>query len=254
MRKKLGLACIGQIPKRNGEGGFVEDLKDPSSAVSEAYSATTAALRFTTAHGVPRVLMVTSTTPAEGKSSSALALAQNFARRGYNVLLVDADLRKPSFRAANEDIGLTKLLTNDEAVLAHTAPTQFENLSLLPCGPIPPNPADLLATGRFGTIIEEALTHYQLVIVDSSPVLGLADAPLIAHACGNVLYVVEAGVTRTRQAAEALNRLEASGAHLVGGLLTKSVDSGGAYGYYNYRYGKLDGREKIAMIPHHQEG
>lgn len=254
LRTKLGLACLGQIPKRVTKGDFVEDLKDPSSAVSEAYSATAAALRFTTEHGAPRTLMITSTAPAEGKSSSALALAQNFARRGYNVLLIDADLRKPSFRAADEEIGLTKLLTNDDEVLAHTAPTQFDNLSLLPCGPLPPNPADLLSTSRFGMIVEEALMHYQMVIVDSPPVLGLADAPLIAHSCHNVLFVVESGRTRTRQAAEALNRLEGSGAHLLGGLLTKAAESSGSYGYYNYRYGAMsDRREKIAMIPHHQE-
>jgi len=254
LRNKLGLACLGQIPKRVSKGDFVEDLQDPSSAVSEAYSATAAALRFTTEHGAPRAVMITSTAPAEGKSSSALALAQNFARRGYSVLLIDADLRKPSFRAADEEMGLTKLLTNDEPVLSHTAPTQFENLSLLPCGPLPPNPADLLSTSRFGLILEEALAHYQMVVIDSPPVLGLADAPLIAHACHNVLFVVESGRTRTRNAAEALNRLEGSGAHLLGGLLTKSAETGGNYGYYNYRYGAMsDRREKIAMIPHHQE-
>ncbi|NJC06129.1 capsular exopolysaccharide synthesis family protein [Sphingomonas kaistensis] len=255
MRSKLGLACIGQIPKRQTKGDFVEDLKDPGSLVSEAYSATAAALRFTTEHGAPRVMMVTSTSPAEGKSSSALALAQNFARRGVNVLLIDADLRKPAFRAANDEIGLTKLLTNEEELLGHVAPTQFDNLSLLPCGTLPPNPADLLATARFGMIIEEALQHFQMVLVDSPPVMGLADAPLIAHTCRNVLFVVESARTRTRQAAEALNNLEASGAHLLGGLLTKASEANGNYSYYNYRYGELaDKRERIALIPHHQEG
>ncbi|WP_338504098.1 polysaccharide biosynthesis tyrosine autokinase [Sphingomonas kaistensis] len=254
MRSKLGLACIGQIPKRQTKGDFIEDLKDPGSVVSEAYSATAAALRFTTEHGAPRVMMVTSTSPAEGKSSSALSLAQNFARRGVNVLLIDADLRKPAFRAANDDIGLTKLLTNDEDLQAHVAPTQFDNLSLLPCGTLPPNPADLLATARFGMIIDEAMQHFQMVIIDSPPVMGLADAPLIAHACRNVVFVVESGRTRTRQAAEALNNLEASGAHLVGGLLTKANESDGNYSYYNYRYGELaDKRERIALIPHHQD-
>ncbi|GAA4008169.1 polysaccharide biosynthesis tyrosine autokinase [Sphingomonas humi] len=255
MRNKLGLACVGQIPKRQTKGDFVEDLKDPGSVVSEAYSATAAALRFTTEHGAPRTMMVTSTSPAEGKSSSALALAQNFARRGINVLLIDADLRKPAFRAANDEIGLTKLLTNEDELLSHVAPTQFDHLSLLPCGTLPPNPADLLATTRFAMIIEEALQHFQMVIVDSPPVIGLADAPLIAHTCRNVLFVVESGRTRTRQAAESLNNLEASGAHLIGGLLTKASESNGDYNYYSYRYGELaDKRERIALIPHHQEG
>lgn len=255
MRTKLGLACIGQIPKRQTKGDFVEDLKDPGSIVSEAYSATAAALRFTTEHGAPQVMMVTSTSPSEGKSSSALALAQNFARRGINVLLIDADLRKPAFRAANEEIGLTKLLTNDDELLGHVAPTQFDNLSLLPCGTLPPNPADLLATARFGMIVEEALQHFQMVIVDSPPVIGLADAPLIAHTCRNVLFVVESGRTRTRAASESLNNLEASGAHLIGGLLTKANETDGNYTYYNYKYGQVtDKRQRIVLIPHQQEG
>lgn len=255
MRNKLGIPCLGMIPKRQTKGDFIDDLKDPGSAVSEAYSAAAAALRFTTEHGAPRTMMVTSTSPAEGKSSSALSLAQNFARRGISVLLIDADLRKPAFRAASDEIGLTKLLTNDDDVLQHVAPTQFDNLSLLPCGALPPNPADLLGSGRFGMIIEEALMHFQMVIVDSPPVMGLADAPLIAHTCRNVLFAVEAGRTRTRQAAEALNNLEASGAHLLGGLLTKATETTAGYSYYNYRYGDLDDRrERIALIPHHQEG
>ncbi|GLR47033.1 GumC family protein [Sphingomonas astaxanthinifaciens] len=254
MRNKLGLACLGQIPKRQTKGDFIDDLRDPGSIVSEAYSSAAAALRFTTEQGAPRLMMVTSTSSAEGKSSSALSLAQNFARRGMSVLLVDSDLRKPAFRAANEDIGLTKLLTNDDEVLQHIAPTQFDNLSLLPCGPLPPNPADLLSTPRFGMILEEALMHFQMVIVDSPPVLGLADAPLIAHTCRNLLFVVEAGRTRTRQAAESLNALEASGAHFLGGLLTKATETSGNYGYYSYRYGELkDRRERIALIPHHQD-
>ncbi len=255
MRSKLGLACIGQIPKRQTKGDFVEDLKDPGSLVSEAYSATAAALRFTTENGAPRTLMVTSTSPAEGKSSSALALAQNFARRGTSVLLIDADLRKPAFRAANEDIGLTKLLTTDDELLDHVAPTQFDNLSLLPCGTLPPNPADLLGTARIGMILEEALQHFEMVIVDSPPVIGLADAPLLANTCRNVLFVVESAKTKTRQAAESLNNLEAAGAHVIGGLLTKASEADGNYSYYNYRYGDLaDKRERIALIPHHRDG
>jgi MinD-like ATPase involved in chromosome partitioning or flagellar assembly len=88
-------------------------------------------------------------------------------------------------------------------------------------------PADLLGTTRFAMIIDEALLHFQMVIVDSPPVIGLADASLIAHACRNVLFVVESGRTRTRQAAESLNNLEASGAHLIGGLLTKASETTG---------------------------
>jgi succinoglycan biosynthesis transport protein ExoP len=223
--------------------------------VSEAYSAVVAALRFSTESGMPKIVLVTSTQPGEGKSSSALALAQNFARREKKVLLVDSDLRKPAFKAASDKIGLTKLLTNDEERIEnHVVETQHDNLRLLPSGPIPPNPADLLSTGRMRSILIEAAERFDIIIIDGPPTLGLADAPLLASAAGHVMFVVESGKTRTRAAIEAINRIEATGAHVLGATLTKSIDSGGGYGYrrygYGYGYGKLDSkRTEILMIP-----
>ncbi len=256
VRQKLGLACLGQIPKCPAEGGLVEKLKEPQSDVSEAYSAVAAALRFTTDGGAPRLFLITSTQPEEGKSSSALALAQNWARRGHRVLLVDADLRQPSFKAAREEMGLTSLLTTEQPVRDHVSATQFDNLFLLPSGPLPPNPADLLATPRFGEILEECGNEFQTVIVDAPPVLGLADAPLLAAACGHVLFVVEAGKTRTRAAVDALHRLEATGAHLLGAVLTKAAPDERSYGYERYRYGTLTRQEgdQILMIPRRADG
>jgi capsular exopolysaccharide synthesis family protein len=225
--------------------------------VSEAYSAIVAALRFSTEEGMPRMLLVTSAASGEGKSSSALALAQNFARRGVRTLLVDADLRKPAFRAANNDVGLSKLLTTEDSLDEHAAETQHPDLWLLASGPVPPNPADLLSTGRIRKIMAEADAEFELVVIDGPPTLGLADAPLLAAAAGEVLLVIESGKTRTRAAIEALNRLEATGTHILGVALTKSTDARAAYGYgrYGYRYGYGYGkrrmkRTEILMIPH----
>ncbi|HEU4696203.1 MAG TPA: polysaccharide biosynthesis tyrosine autokinase [Sphingomicrobium sp.] len=256
VRKKLGIPCLGAVPRTAARDAFVEDLKNPTSGVSEAYSAIVAALRFSTEAGMPKVLLLTSTQSAEGKSSSALALAQNFARREKSVLLVDGDLRKPAFKGATDHVGLSKLLTTEDALRAHVLETQHPNLSLLPGGPVPPNPADLLSTGRIRKILDEAEEQFDLVILDGPPTLGLADAPLLAAAAGNVLFVVESGSTRTRAGIEALNRLEATGAHVLGAALTKaSADEGygcGRYGY-GYAYGQrrvVDrNRTEILMIP-----
>lgn len=252
VRNKLGVACLGAVPKRSGKGSFVEDLRSPASAVSEAYSAIAAALRFTTEEGTPRVVLITSSQPAEGKSTTALALSQNLARRGHSVLLVDADLRKPSFKTDTDDVGVTKLLTNHEEVRSHVVPTQYDRLWLLPCGPLPPSPADLLSTGRMGAILTEAAQQFDHVVIDAPPVLGLADAPLLASVSSNLLFVVESGRTRTRGAAEALNRLEASGAHILGAVLTKSIERQNGENYYSYRYGDLEDRrgDRIVMISH----
>ena len=120
---------------------------------------------------------------------------------------------------------------------------------------MPPNPADLLSTARIRKIIAEAEEQFDLVLIDGPPTLGLADAPLLASAAGNVLFVVESGSTRTRSGIEALNRLEATGAHVLGAALTKASTEAG-YGYGRYGYGYAYGRHavdkkrtEILMIP-----
>jgi capsular exopolysaccharide synthesis family protein len=259
VRTKLRLPCLGAVPKTGAKDTFVEDLKNPASLVSEAYSTIVAALRFSTDDGMPKVLLVTSAQPGEGKSSTALAIAQNFARREKSVLLIDSDLRKPAFKAASDDIGLTKLLTSEDKIDHHIVETQHDNLSLLPSGPVPPNPADLLSTGRIRALIAEAAERFELVVIDGPPTIGLADSPLLASAAGHVLFVVESGKTRTRAAIEALNRIEATGGHLLGAALTKATEMAGRYGYgqygYGYGRGKLDKRRtEILMIPQGSDG
>ncbi len=255
VRNKLGLACLGAVPKTAGQDSFIEELKDPSSLVSEAYSAVVTSLRFSTEEGLPKALVVTSTRSGEGKSSTALAVAQNFARRGASVLLIDSDLRKPAFKAASDKVGLTRLLTgDDEAARSHIVPTQFADLWLMPSGPLPPNPADLLSTGRFQEILAEVTSHFDIIIIDAPPVLGLADSLLLASVTGHVMFVVESGKTRTKAATESLRMLGGTGTHIVGATLTKSAEDMGGYGYKAYGYGSLDRkRTEILMIPHEAE-
>jgi len=255
VRHKLGLACLGAIPKTAGQQSFVEELKDPSSVVAEAYSSVVASLRFSTEEGLPKTVVVTSTRSGEGKSSSSLAVAQNFARRGASVLLIDSDLRKPAFKAASEKVGLTRLLTSDdEPARSHIVPTQFSDLWLMPSGPLPPNPADLLSSGRFQEILAEVTAHFDIIIIDAPPVIGLADSLLLSAVAGHVLFVVESGKTRTKAAIEALRMLGGTGTHILGATLTKSSEDMGGYGYKAYGYGALDRkRTEILMIPHEDE-
>jgi capsular exopolysaccharide synthesis family protein len=259
VRDKLKLASLGAIPKKQGTESLAEELKDLSSPVSEAYYSLRTSLQFTTENGAPKTLLITSTRAAEGKSSTTLALAQSFARLGNNVLLIDADLRKPAFvTGVDRTDGLSKLLTNHEHLRDHVLKTETENLSLLPCGPLPPNPAELLASPRLKAIIAEAANEYDMVIVDGPPVLGLADAPLLGAICRGTLMVIESGKTRTKAASEAVNRLKASGSHIVGAVLTKfrhqSHGYGYGYGYEPYKYGGIGSREReIHLIAHRED-
>jgi capsular exopolysaccharide synthesis family protein len=251
VREKLGLASLGVIPKKKGVEALSEELKDQSSAISEAYYSLRTSLQFTTETGAPKSLLITSTRAAEGKSSTTLALAQNFARLGQSVLLIDADLRKPAFVTGREpNEGLSKLLTNTDPLKDHVLKTEDENLSLLPCGPLPPNPAELLASPRLKALLAEASAQYDMVIVDGPPVLGLADAPLLSVVCRSTLLVVESGKTRTKAVQEAITRLKAAGGHIVGAVLTKfrqqahGYGYGYGYGYEPYRYGGVGSRDR----------
>ena len=177
------------------------------------------------------------------------------------MLLIDGDLRKPAFVTGSDpDEGLSKLLTNSDPVANHVLKTQFENLSLLPCGPLPPNPAELLASSRLKAIVAEALSQFDMVIVDGPPVLGLADAPLLSGVCRATLLVVESGKTRTRAAVEAISRLKSAGGNIVGAVLTKyhqrahGYGYGYGYGYEPYRYGGVSSREREIKLIAQREG
>ncbi|HEX8620995.1 MAG TPA: polysaccharide biosynthesis tyrosine autokinase [Allosphingosinicella sp.] len=236
---KLGLASLGVVPAV-GKGLAVRDqLEDPRSQVSEAYQSIRTALQFSTDHGVPRSLLVTSTRASEGKSSTALALAQTLANLGASVLLLDADLRKPTFRGpSSTSHGLSSLLAGSGSVAECVHPTQMERLFLLPSGPIPPNPAELLASGRFKEILDEVLTKFDHVVIDGPPVLGLADAPMLASSTEGTLMVIEAGVVRRAAVLNAVNRLRFAEARVMGGILTKFNATKVGYGYgYGYGYG-----------------
>ncbi len=252
VRNKLRLPCLGSIPRRSGMAkrtALLEELDDPTSPAAESYATLATSLRFTTDEGLPHALLVTSAKAAEGKSSTALALSHYFANLGKRVLLIDADLRKPSFRGQSEQKGLTTLLTSEDPLAENVTSTKYENLWLLQCGPEPPNPAALLGTTRFREIVAEACAQYDLVIIDTPPLLGLADAPLIASVVSPVVLVVESGRTRTSAAIEAIHRLTAAGANILGVTLTKSSPKHSGYGYgygdgYGYGYGKRYGYGK----------
>ncbi|MFN3388538.1 MAG: GumC family protein [Allosphingosinicella sp.] len=237
---KLGISPLGVIPAVGKNVTVREQLEDPRSQVSEAYHSVRTALQFSTDHGVPRSLLVTSTRASEGKSSTALALSQTLASLGASVLLVDADLRKPTFRGPTASSqGLSSLLAGSSTAAECIHPTQVDRLFLLPSGPIPPNPAELLSSGRLREILEDVLTRFDHVVIDGPPVLGLADAPLLASGTEGTLMVIEAGSIRRAAALNAVNRLRAADARLMGGILTKFKATKVGYGYgYGYGYGE----------------
>lgn len=235
--RQLGIPLLGGVPDVDGDPNVM--LNDTKSVVSEAYLSIRSNLAFSTDHGVPKTFMITSTRPAEGKSTTSLAIATVLHRTGKKVLLIDGDMRSPSMHellAMKNVAGLSNVLAgeNDWQKLLVKAPSI--GLALMTAGPTPPNAAELLSSDRIGLLVRQALEHYDHVIVDSPPILGLADAPLLARAVEGCVLVVEAEGVPIRGIKSALARLQAVQAHIFGAVLTKVAQRHSGYGY-GYGYG-----------------
>lgn len=243
IKQKLRVAVIGVIPKvkANGKDDLIlEELKDPKSGVSEAYFSARTALEFASDTGVPKSILVTSTQPAEGKTSTSVALASAFARIGKQVLIIDADMRKPSFVADGESsIGLSGLLSKGRDLQENIIYSESTGLYLLPSGVIPPNPAELLSGQRLKDIIKEAEEHFDVVIVDAPPMLNFTDGPVLGTACRGALVVFKSGNIRTPAGERTIERLRENRVNVIGAVLSHfdAKKAGYDYNYYYYAYG-----------------
>jgi len=238
---KLRLPLLGVIPKaqgRNPDG----DLDDPKSAVSEAYNSLRGALLYSTTNGLPQVLLVTSAQPEEGKTTTSYAIASGLARMGRRVVLIDADLRRPSVHRRigyDNARGLTSLLTTTDAYDSALQLSSQPQLTLMPSGPIPPSPTELLASTRMEQLVTELARNFDVVVIDSPPILGLADSPVLSAIADGVIFVVESNRGRRGALKGALRRLRAMRPIVLGAVLTKfdPARSGNRYSeYYGYNY------------------
>lgn len=241
VQRKLNLSLLGVMPSTDKGARISDEASDPKSDIAEAAYSLRTALQFTTTHGAPKSLLLTSSRPAEGKSSVSFALALAFARQGKRVLLVDADMRRPTFypglKSREDDAGLSNVLTGQLDGELPVRKTGTANLWLMTAGPTVPNPADLLSTNAYAKMLERALTKFDIVIADGPPILGLADALLLSAQSEAVIMVVEASTIRRAQVIAALSRLRSANAHIVGAVLNKFNRGNAGYGYgYNYEY------------------
>jgi len=240
LREKLGLPALGAIPLATKNANFLEEVRDQYSVIYDAYASLRTGLQLSGEGGFPQVLLVTSARPEEGKSSTSYSLGVQLSDTGRRVLLIDADMRKPSFVVSEDDrIGLSTLLTSDTSLTEHVVKTTSPNLFLLPSGPIPPNPANIILPARLDAILANARSLFDHVIIDAPPVARFADAVLLSSCSDGVLFTLESGKTRTALARAALSQLRMAGANLLGGSLTKAsarvIDYG--YGRYQSYYG-----------------
>lgn len=246
LERKLGVKSLGQIPDAGSD--LADLLEDPFSPVSEAYSSIRATLDYTLGQKKNFSILVTSTQASEGKTTTSIALAKKFAKLGRKVLLVDVDLRRPSLQRS---LGLERPRAGIVDVLFSRVPladavfaSVEENLDVLAVGEIPNNPVEIMSSGLFPEFVEKHRLDYDVMVFDSSPVLGIADAPLLARHSDGVVFVLEANRTNAGEGKAALRRLRQVEANIVGVILAKyrALNAGQNY-RYQYQYYSYDSKE-----------
>ncbi len=245
LEDELKIPVLGITPKVD-EDKISEWFNTPTSPLSEAHRTLRTSLQFTGVGEKLRTVLVTSSEMSEGKTTTAYKLASDFASLGRKVLVIDADMRKPRMHrvfGTDNAFGLSNLLTN---VIRSTNVTDLfrttdnPNITLLTSGTIPPNPADLLSSQKMGLTLHYCAKKFDMVIVDSPPVMGLSDAPILARQLDATLLVVSSKQVTRKSAKNALSRLKSAGANVVGCAFTKfavdQLDYNYAYRYMQYNY------------------
>lgn len=250
LERATGAPVLGTIPRF----ASVKDeapllLRDPNAIASEAYRNLRANLDFAISHGSIRSILITSAESGEGKTETARNLGIALAWAGHRVLLVSADLRRSTLEKSLgvvPGLGLSDWLMAEEGrkrpsgsthLRLHIQETKVPNLLMMPSGPTPNDPAELLGTKHFETLITKLQNAFDVVLLDSPPVLPVADPVVLAGLTHATLLVVQAGKTRRAAAALAVSQLKAVGAHLMGTVLNSfdpSASTLPAYGAYSY--------------------
>ena len=265
IEERLGLTVVGVIPAykdpERKRSAIAEVMEDPTSPLAESYRSLRTAVQFSTSEGAPKSMLVTSSRPGEGKSTTAASIAVNFGQLGMRVLLIDADLRNPSMHHVldvDNSFGLSNYLSGAVVGLGVDDPedgrrlvkvAKAQGIHVMTSGPLPPNPAELLAGPKLRLLLSTAANFFDIVVVDGPPIMGLADALLLASAVEGSLLVIESAKTRREVVRDALKRLHYARARLVGCALNKyhpkHAASSYGYGYgYGWNYGYGAGSEK----------
>jgi capsular exopolysaccharide synthesis family protein len=247
-----GGKIVGGPGARKGLDPHLITYSYPFSSVAESYRQIRTHLQFVKLASIPRVVVVSSPAPGEGKSTTVANLAIALAQNGRKVLLIDADLRKPSLErlfGVKQEPGLSDLLTARITLANAIQKTVVENLSIMVCGAIPPNPAEVLGSEKMRALVEQVRSEYDVVLLDSSPMLAVTDPAVLATLSDGVVIVVSAGKTTLEELQHSVELMESVGGRVLGVVLN-NLDLRRAYGiaYRKARAGSYGGYSAKAYV------
>jgi capsular exopolysaccharide synthesis family protein len=255
----LGLPVLSLIPSMPGRSGAVTRGQkvhlESMSDVAEAFRTLRTVVYFSVPEGKAKTILLTSPFQGEGKSTTASGLAIAMAKAGRRTLMIDGDLRKPTLHRIfelSDQVGLSSVMAGKESLEKAVQRTAVEGLDVLPCGPIPANPSEILNSRAFAEMLQKLASKYDHIVLDSPPVLPVTDARILGATCDVTLLVLRANRSTRRMSEYAAEAMLGVGARVLGVVVNdvpRSKRSGyqGGYGYGNYGYGKRN--YEIAQQP-----
>jgi capsular exopolysaccharide synthesis family protein len=246
-----GAASKEIAPASANNGSMILTQMEANSSIAESYRQLRTALLLSSAGHAPRTLLITSSQPAEGKTTTSVNTAISLAQTGASVLIVDADLRRPRVHRVfnlKNNVGLSNYLAG-EGDLSTLIQVALPNLYVLPVGPLPPNPAELLGSAKMKQVIETLSANFDYVVIDSPPVSSFADSLILSALVEGVIIVVKAGMTPREMAQRTKAHLQSVGAKILGVVVNQIKLQPHDYYYYStyysrYYYGAGDGDDK----------
>jgi exopolysaccharide transport family protein len=259
VKRHLKIPYLGPVPlfESASKGNPGHDMNqelvtihDPKSTASESYRGIRTNILFSAAESAPQVILVTSAGPREGKTVTTLNLGITMAQAGSKVMLIDCDMRRPKVHKAfslAKDRGISNLLVGGKTLDGAVRHTPIPNLDIIPCGPIPPNPSEMLGSKRMADLLNRLRKEYAHILIDSPPSTAVTDPAVLSKSVDGVVLVIRAGDTAREMVKNGIGQFEAVGAHILGAILN-GVDIGRDkyyyyYQYYHYYYGD-DGDKK----------
>jgi len=243
VKRRFPLPFLGAIPLADYDE--IENLEkvvylNPQSLISEAYRVIRTSVLYSSPDHPPKSLLITSTQPLEGKTTTASNLALSMVQSGLRVAIIDADLRKPRlhkvFLSNGNAFGLSTYLVGKMELPGVISQTGVNNLDIIPSGPIPPNPAELLGSKKMKELIERLLEEYDHVILDGPPIVGFADSRLLSSHVDGVLIVTSVGITQRQILRSGIEEILKVRGRIIGTILNRLESGRGKYGYGYYYY------------------